>query len=898
MEILVFITAAVALAAFTYLTGWWGRLNALIASSVVRCGVWVLHEDGGRAALSREIPLRDIYPDALETEDGWLWVGVQMLKTPTHGYGKEEWKRSGSALNRCLTNLSSETRLQTITLIDDDVEPYAQVHERNAAQSHDESYAFVERERARRLREASRSSCVRSVRTWVLIGKRGKPLAQKRSGGGREEETNVKGLISSFWKKLIGIASSSMWAELSAGEVRRVYSDLRLERERFCEQFKKAGGAAQPCTMRFAWQQLWERLNPGEAELTREAPRYDWRTNPRALLCQSSIRLRDWMLDFGDSFYGSTISLISLPAAVYPGLLESLTDSIDFPAVISSHIYVPDQITKDEDLKGREEYAKESIAQGDDELETQYEELQFMRGKKRQGRETILEFGFGVSFGAKTPSQLRARKARLRNLLRACEGMEGNTESSIPLSQHLATMPGCTGLDRRKFEVSSKTAAALMCWTGDPVGVPLDRAQAVLRLMNGSLMGWHFDSRLIANSPSEVIMGEMGSGKSGYLNWKRSCLLALGYQLISFDFNGSATRICLAAGGTIIRPGDATQSVNLGVYPRKPEREEFSDDELTDCGLPKEWLAGLVSMLARLAVDKALGERALPKHLTEIIQKACVCIYTNEDQPGHDELLFALDHWPDHAEKTEARTLANRLRIYKSEGAYGRFLNDHSRPVSISSPHIVFDFQGLLEDPIAAEIAAMAASTKVAQLTRLNRKLKKSFDGDELHILTDVPGVDWVFDHTARAARKDGLNTTAATQSPIDLARPEFEGLRTSAATRFFFRLSAPEQAARVFDLPAGVADLVARLEVGDQSFRPCVLQTPKFVAHLRWEHGPLDQRLLLGASVNDLVTMEQALEGIDVNKMPERLRQALEADALGQTNAVNTRDQHAARAA
>ncbi|MBA2682324.1 MAG: hypothetical protein H0U76_28515, partial [Ktedonobacteraceae bacterium] len=74
--------------------------------------------------------------------------------------------------------------------------------------------------------------------------------------------------------------------------------------------------------------------------------------------------------------------------------------------------------------------------------------------------------------------------------------------------------------------------------------------------------------------------------------------------------------------------------------------------------------------------------------------------------------------------------------------------------------------------------------------------------------------------------------------------------------------------------------ELVTQIGIGARDYRACVLWTPAWFAHLRFEHGPLDQRLLLGASVNDVATLEEAMSGL--TSTPPRLLEALTADAMG----------------
>lgn len=843
------ITGAIALMCFTYLTGWFRHLVDFISTRVVRTAAWVTSPDATRGYLPDQIPITEVHDDLLETTDGFVFVACEINKAPTHGFGAVELRNLQTKIDGLIRNLSPGIFLHKIEIVScregaasDTVALPEHVLGSHSDQigmgthvSRDDVWRTIGDARATHLQTTLLAGRVKLSRVFVLIGR-------KVSGG-----TSLTGL----GRKIRGAFSARLHVERSAAAVERTYRELLLERENFIASMASTGGTAQAVSMDTLWDHTWQRLNPAETV----APPRRRRDIPVAeQLASTSIRTADDVLRFSGNKFSCTVEMFARPEASYVALLERLTDSLDFPCVITSWLFVPDPLTKSDELHSRYKTAAAELDRGHEDYADEFRDLDAVR------KDCVVEVGLSILVYADTQAELHTRRSRLINLLRGCEGISAGTDDSLPLQPFIATLPGCATRAPR-LEMRVGVASALLGLTGAPVGVPREDAQALFRTMSGDLIGWHFDSRLIAPNPSEIIMGAMGSGKSGYLNWKRSCLLSLGYQLITFDYNSSATRLAIAAGGRIIRLGESDH--NLAIFPTR------------DSATP-ELLASLVSFLSLLAVDEERGERRLPKDLVDVISSAIDALYESGEWPNINHLLEALSTLG-----SDGELLRRRLSVYRSS-AYAKYMTAAGEPIDLDScPYIVFDFRGVLGDPIAAQISSMAASMTVQKLIRMDRRRKKAFDGDELDTLVRVsPALLEIFDLTARCARKDGVITTAATQSPMDFERPELSGMKTSAETRFFFKLGDPQQARKAFpNLPDGALELITNIGIGARDYRACVLWTPAWFAHLRFEHGALDQRLLLGAAVNDVVSLEAAVEGLD--QVPHRLMEALIADAM-----------------
>lgn len=832
------ITGAIALMCFTYLTGWFRSVVDYVSSRATAVGAWITSPDATRGYLPDLIPIREMHEDLIETTDGYIFVAAEITKAPTHAFGSVELQNLQVKIDGLIRNLSPGVFLHKIEVVS--------CRQNGAASdmitlpantfSSDEVWRTVGHARATHLQTTLLAGRAKQTTTYILIGR-------EISGG-----TSLTGL----GRKIRGAFSARPHVQRSAAQVERTYRELLLERENFCSHFAATGGTARAITTEALWDHTWRRLNPSE-DVSPPHRRQDIRAVEQ--LAGTSVRTGDNVLRFSGNKFACTVEMFARPEASYVALLEQLTDSLDFPCVISSWLFVPDPQEKSDELYSRYKTAAAELERGHEDYADEFRDLSAIR------KDGVVEVGLSVSVSADSLADLRARRSRLINLLRSCEGISAGTDDLLPLQPFISTLPGCATRAPR-LEVRVGVASALLGLTGAPVGVPRDESQAVMRTMSGDLIGWHFDSRIIAPNPSEIIMGAMGSGKSGYLNWKRSCLLSLGYQLITFDYNSSATRLAIAAGGRIIRLGES--DTNLAIFPTL----ESATPEL---------LASLVSFLSLLAVDEERGERRLPKDLVDVISSGVDLLYSSGAHPNIHRLLEALGELG-----TDGELLRRRLAVYRSS-AYAKYMDAAGEPIDLDAcPYIVFDFRGVLGDPIAAQISSMAASMTVQKLIRLDRRRKKAFDGDELDTLVRVsPVLLEIFDLTARCARKDGVITTAATQSPMDFERPELTGMKTSAETRFFFKLGDPQQARKAFpNLPDGALELITNMGIGARDYRACVLWTPGWFAHLRWEHGALDQRLLLGASVNDVVSLEKAIENLE--SVPPRLMEALAADAMG----------------
>lgn len=879
MDVLIFlILSAVAVGTVCHLTGIWSWAVSRTAAHAARGGRWITSPDGATSDLCKELSLREVLRDLLETTGGWFWVAVVVEQPiPTDGQTTEDEWQLRTLLNWIVTAFPSGTRLQTLTKISTDVSAFADVHRRNAERGTDAGARLLEEERGRALlREASRGQ-VRVSDQIVLIGRRASPVATARGAG-------LRGYLRFAVAQLKGAFKLSHHLRLSVEEVERVYDELTRERERFVADFERAGGRARVSDMSPVWTRYYERLNPDAGAAGDDAPYYRQHTNPRRLLCQSDVQwTKGGAIKIGNR-WTMTLPLRGLPAKSYAGVMEAFTRRINF-AEISSWLEVTDDLLKDEALKDREDFiaALDERGHADRDEIKEAEELAGVRQLTREGVERVTTWGFSVYFEADTEKELNKRRRVVQSLLRRCWGLECTPDAN-PVEAWAAGLPGGCELDYRSADVRSRNAAAFACWTGGAIGLPAEDSLMVFRHADGGLVGYHPDSRRISNSGDELIMGEKGSGKSAYLNFRRSVLFGAGYRQVSFDLNGSATRVCAAAGGVVYRLGDPTCR-GFGIFPGWPEREEFTAAEMFDFGMPLAWIADLAEMLAQLATDKARGERSLPLELRGLLHQACEQTYRDGAEarriPTLDDLLRVLEEWPNTAERGDALLLRRRLQIFKRESIYGQFLNNTDAPPPVTAPYTVFDFQHVLHDPVLALLAGMAASTFVQRFAATDRRIRKSFDMDEQHILLNkVPQLLDVADLTARAARKQGVIIAFATQSPADYERPGLEGIIASGSVQFFFRCADVEAARRVFKLTDGEAEMVRNLGTGESSYRPCVLRTPTFRAPLHLVHNPLDRRLLLGASAQENVEMGELREHF--KDIPQTLLTALEMDALG----------------
>ncbi len=497
--------------------------------------------------------------------------------------------------------------------------------------------------------------------------------------------------------------------------------------------------------------------------------------------------------------------------------------------------------------------------------------------------------GLTVKFYAPEVSTLMRRRDSMLTVMRSLRGLEGVYEHHVPLDQWVSSLVCGAGKDVRKKPCLTRHAASLMSFTGGPVGMPFKDAIDIFTRPDGGLFYWNPRAEIM-NSGMSLLCGESGSGKSGGLNRQRSTLLMAGYRGVTIDFGGSSFRLCRAVGGDYLDITDARKVKGLGLFSIRPQPgEEFSADELSPEGLPLDRLGNVQLMLEILCLDPTKPkESALPPEMVDVLNRAVAQTYERlvTETPVIDDFIRTLE-LAGNKDIDLAKVLAARLRIFATQGALGRFLNDRSTALPIDRLYTVFDFRGALDDPRMMLIAALAVNAYLNRFIRHQRQIPKFVDIDELQQIKDSPLMRKIIDRIFRTVRKLNGLCSAASQSPDDFETAEMRGIAASCEVKWLFRTNQIKKAAEVFELNQGAQYELEELRTTTTAgFRDVVLIWPGGgCARLRLKMGKLDQRILLGAGREPAAQEDALLEATKYapgGLVPLGLREAILSDALG----------------
>jgi hypothetical protein len=640
-----------------------------------------------------------------------------------------------------------------------------------------------------------------------------------------------------------------------------------------------------------------------------DEPRQTWITgagyfadSPRERVCFEPVEVHRDFFVVGERL-NQVVSLQQMPTLVSPGLCESLSRHPDmsFPYRSVTHFRVGDFYEWDDKfakMYNRLQKNMERASRPDLDEELSADDVKNLRASMRRSQAKVGDFGMLIRYSAPDLKELYHRQATVLNAVRTMDGAEGTIEKHLPLPQFTSTLPCAPHGDGRTRTCLSRDAAALMPLTGGPRGpVREDRALMVFERVDGQLFYFHPKPSHFPSGMS-IIVGGAGGGKTGLLNYIRTMLRASGYRLITIDLGGASYRVCQALGGTFIDVTDARRSFKFGLFDIRPRaREEYEPDALTPEGLPRDRLAEVQNLLEVLCTDPRNPQlSALSMREASFLHRKVSETYERmgSEVPRLDDFIDTLEIYALKDERELSEELAARLKIYASDGALGRFLNESpdAEEINTDSPYTVFELRHAIGQPRLMMVASLAVNAFVRRMLSLDRRLPKYIDVDEFHEVAKNPLICNMINTTMRTARKLNMIGYVASQSAGDFEydkdNPAAAGIRDNAELFWLLKQNNVEKAAQVFNLKPGVARLVGQLDQhASDSWRDCVLLYPGGgCAHLRLRFGALDQRLLLGAAGTEMVELPEALTaamGVSPQgRVPARLREALAADALG----------------
>lgn len=863
---------------------------------------WLRSSDGVMSDLVEELPYWDFYDDFILTKDGYLWAVVEVKPVPTGGYAGNDWKQLGDSLNRVFTSMPEGCWIQTIHIIDNDVNEALGVYERLGKKAKKANSPLVPliSSRARDLENKAQKGYLQSSKSFVFIG--------------IERE---KKLISNPLKSIF---SSSYFEEIEREDFEDLQEEVLRARKTFINNYVACGGSARAANARVAFELAYKQLNPERAKLL-SAPYYKrgrtkaiiregiqlsalrenlFADNPRQSLCFTGAEIESWYTKFGDDkknpIYVGNVSLYKLPTRTFAGLMRWLTQAgeIDFPIKISTAFQVGRYQEWDEQLERKLSWRRRQLQihqenpNKDEEIEAL--EIDAVRDQLRKGEEKIGLIGLQISFEASSKPELKYRKDTIISLLRRLEGMEGSAEPHIPFELYLAGLPCNAPSDVNLKPCLSRDAVGLTPFTGSGTGVQVSEALHVFQTTDGRLFYWNPRS-VYFNSGMYLVIGPPGSGKSSLYNLLRSISHLNGRRIVVLDFGGSSTRFCLAVGGNYIDVTDPTKVKGLGLFNIRPlPDEEYEPGDLTEDGLPLDKLAALEKMMEILCLNPK--EESLGAVKVAVLRRYIRDTYANlvDEIPTIDDFIFTLENaHPD--DKEIARELAARLSIYDKNSSLSRFLNDQSTPIPVDNPCTVFDFRGAIDDERLMLVATMAVSNFINRFLRVNskfRKVEKEIQVDEFFVISQYEPILKIIDLMFTTGRKSNAIVSAASQSPGDFDGNEIAAKRIKEQSEVFFLFpgSSPEYVAKTLNLSEGEKREFAHLQSSGSDYKECLVLYPSpgirgGCNSLRLELPTLDKRLMLGAG-QERATLEEALADIDTDEITQSLYQALVSDPLG----------------
>jgi hypothetical protein len=872
-----------------------GLLDSLghaLGSQLRRTAEWLNDPAGDWVNLALLLPYADFAGDVVETVDGYIWAGVEAAAIPTDGFANADWNALRGPLTQCLAALPDGTKIQTVCSVSHDAEGVHEVFQNLAGKTRHSSLITMGRARKAFILEEARQGRARTWRYYVFIGQE-LPRARTQA-------------------PLSAIISRRSAERVEKKTLDEAVLRVKQARDSFCSAYSAAGGAYRRLSAREIFELAYQGLNP-ERSKTQVAPQYGlvvegrgeellpiedlFAISPSEALAFGTLLARKDHLAL-DNLPTMVLSLQKLPTDAFVGLSQILTrsDRIDFPFEYSAHFTVGDQSAWSDKLEKKGNRLNVTMQQYDLGMPTdlikksvQRDESMSILKELLTSGEKIGEFGLTIKFYATDAPTLMRRRDLMLTVMRSLRGLEGVYENHVPLDQWISSLPCGSGKDVRKKPCLTRDAASLMPFVGAPVGMPLNDALDIFTRPDGGLFYWNPRAKVM-NSGMSLFCGEPGSGKSGGLNRQRSTLLMAGYRGVTIDFGGSSFRLCKAVGGGYLDIADARKVRGLGLFSIRPQPgEEFAPDELSPEGLPLDRLGNVQLMLEFLCLDPTKPkESALPPEMVDVLNRSIAQTYERlvDETPVIDDFIRALE-LAGNKDIDIAKVLAARLRIFATQGALGRFLNDRSVALPIDRPYTVFDFRGALDDPRMMLIAALAVNAYLNRFLRHERHIPKFVDIDELQQIKDSPLMRKIIDRVFRTARKLNGLCSAASQSPDDYETEEMKGIAASCEIKWLFRTNQVKKAAEVFELPQGaqyeLEDLRATTSTG---FRDVVLIWPGGgCARLRLKMGKLDQRILLGAGREQAGEEEAAAVAAKYapgGVIPLSLKEAIVSDALG----------------
>lgn len=937
IELIPTIIGIVVVAIFLQYLGWLDKLIEMVADKAISFFQWLFDVSGSIALLPEKLGYRDFVEkfDIVETKKGWFWTGVEISPIPSDGLSNQERNRLGELFNNFYTTLPSNTRVQVISIVDNDCSLASKVFNRLTKQNKSHVFAPVLLSRRNFLLKKAQVGEVRRVNNYVFFGRQASQIVVKKG----------------FWRSIVSylrsIYSPEVFLEIEKGELLRVRTELLSIRDGFITSYKVPWGqldnVVRPLKPSEIFKLAWRKLNP-ELAKTHLPPIYDeevffpkigddvsanssnsnnssklkdeplktykrpFLDNPRELLCQTYVKHIDDYFLYGDT-YVMTLSITTFPTNVYPTMIEWVSRSreLSFPVEIATHFLTEDRADTLDFLAKKQKSARSALrrsgANPDEVQLTQVEQYAELIRVITNENQVAGKLGFAITIWANNKLELYSRRDQVINLVRQMQGAVVSPERHCSFDLHLVTLP-CTPHgasdafygDFRERRALSREAAALSAFTGAPTAIPrgvsVSNSTSVWLLRTKELFNWDADPRNgIFRNGMALILGQAGSGKSAFLNSLRINLLFIGRFGVTIDYNSSAVRLVKAVGGTLVDITKPGQTKGLGLFAIKVQPGEvFEKEELNEHGIPKDRIATVKEILAVFCMDNPLADNPtpLPARMLAVLSAAVELAYARmvRMNPAIDDFIFTLRGTPGE-QRDIALDLADRLELFAKNSQLGYWLNDRSDPLPINN-YVVFEFAGAKKNPRLRLVAAMALVQYMDRFIHYNPYTPKFLDVDELGEIAKERVLAEVIDQLIRTARKKQTVVTVASQDPRDFdASDKLRAIQSSCEIKYIFETQRPDQTAESLGLSPGQYKAISSLRPATKEYSEFLLkyrspQPGEGSALIRLSYSPLEARLVAGAG-NEIASIEDAINDAKATGFPldPKLLSAIEMPAL-----------------
>lgn len=920
---------------------------------------WLFSIEGSWGSLPEKLAYRDFWDDIVETKNGWFWVGVEVVPFPTDGLSNKEKNRLATSINNFYTILPPNTRIQHISKINTDASVANDVFHRIVKANPKSVFTPLQIARRNWLLRAGHKGEIKTTKVYIFFGRQASEIALERGWikAGikyvqsiynpkpfldieRAEFLRVKEELLRI-RETVGNNIKAVWGtgdvvrNLSAKEIFQLaWTKLNPEiaehhpapdyPNTFTFQFDndftnstnlansaKINNLTNPTYVNNTNNKLAKANNTSkyiddEPLITYPILLID---NPRQVLCQTNVRVeKDYFL-FDDRFC-MTLSMAKYPSSAYALMAENLYRDplINFPIEVATHYTPENKAHRDHKLAKKQNWLRASMRRSNNNPDVvenvQNDQYSAIRHILNTENQAIGEFGFSITFWAKTKSDLYRYRDLVVSTVQGMGGCRVSAERHCGLDLHLTTLPctphgvpgDSTGDFRRRLALS-RDALAFTPWTGAPRGVPVEEAFDILQGREGNLLPWGTDPRYRRfRNGMKVIIGKSGSGKSAFLNKLRISWLSAGRIGVSIDYQNSAVRVARAVDGIVIDVSKPAQTKGLGLFAIRPRQGEyFEPDELTKDGLPKDRLLAVVEMLEIFCLDDPTKPQTrLEPEMVSILSNAVNLTYARllNQIPIIDDFIVTLRRIPGK-DNDIGRKLAARLELFAKDSGLGYWLNDRSEPLPVDR-YTVFDL-GYVTNVRLRLVILLALIQHLDRFIHNNPAIAKFVDIDEVGELCKDSGLSKIIDRLVRTARKKNSVVTLSSQAPTDFDNDDLKGILSNCEIKYLFELNDAEKAAEVLKLTAGQYRAIKTLKPATKDFSEFLLTYPSPApgggsAVIRMKYCPVEGRLAAGAGY-ELFTYDQAFKDLQATKLPihPSLVAALQMDALTGTNRQKT---------